>query len=132
MEIAERYARAVGHGRLNGDGLDVVGGAGMVWQRHRLGLLLQRLRACPSGAGLEEAHAALCRLARVAVDRGEVRRDGQRTDAVVADVLAWWIAPARPRARPVPRPEGALAGWVVARLERAVADAEGRLASAGR
>lgn len=133
MDVIERYAVAVGRGRLHGRALEAVAGAGLVWERHRLGLQLQRLRAgSHSASDLAEVHAALQRMARAAVDRREVRREGQRTEAVVADVLAWWMAPGRPRARPVPRPEGTLAAWVTAALERAAAASEVRLGASAR
>lgn len=124
---AERYACSVGHGRLSGASLDAVGAAGMVWPRHRLGLLLQRLRAAPDIHDVAEARRILLGRTREALDRRLVRRDGQRTEAVVTQALGWWLAPPRPRDRPGARPEGQLAAWVCAYIERCVADSEDRL-----
>lgn len=95
----DRYARAVCSSSLtpraesNVAPLDLLGAAGMAARREPLGMLLQRLRACPTPVAQSVAGAALAERLRVAVRKRQVRRDGADSERVAAEALAWWLDP---------------------------------------
>lgn len=142
MRIPDQYAVAVAGGQAS----DVLAAAGMVAQRHQLGMLLQRLRVDPAPALLAVAHAALAGRLSQAQRRREVRLDGRRSGEVVSEALAWWLdatcrecGGVRWRARdrrltgqvcPACRGSGLRGlvgeaeGWVIAQLDLAVSRSE--------
>jgi hypothetical protein len=73
--------------------VDVLTAAGMAAQRQGLGMLLQRVRVDASPADRGAAEAALVLRLKDAVRRRQVRRDGVDAAQVVAEVMAWWLAP---------------------------------------
>lgn len=95
----DRYASAVCSSSLTPDAdsslapLDVLGAAGMAARREPLGMLLQRLRACPTPVAQSVAGAALAERLRAAVRKRQVRRDGADSEVVAAEALAWWLDP---------------------------------------
>ena len=95
----DRYASAVCSSSLTPDAdsslapLDVLGAAGLAARREPLGMLLQRLRACPTPVAQSVAGAALAERLRGAVRKRQVRRDGVDSEVIAAEALAWWLDP---------------------------------------
>jgi len=95
----DRYARAVQSSSLTPHAhsslapLDVLGAAGFAARRQPLGMLLQRLRACPTPVAQSVAGAALAERLREAVRKRQVRRDGVDSEVIAAEALAWWLDP---------------------------------------
>lgn len=89
MLISDQYAVAVAHGAA----ADVLAAAGMVTQRHQLGMSLQRLRVERTPDLLAAVHAALVRRLAEAQRRRLVRLGGQRSEQAVSVALGWWLDP---------------------------------------